>query len=346
MLAWLGYSRQGKGGWQRRKKHNETGENDKLDAKHNAGVGPGNAANEANLVAIFSFFSPSFHPAFSSDSFPCLSLVPRRLLHFSFRFARCVIPTRVFAASLSCRCRRSRPRMSSSPCARHSSLFTILFVPFPSFYPSILPKVFFALSAICFIGSPTLFLSFQISCPFNARFRCIFAVLVSRIESEDVDELLRKGFDLAKRARGDALRALVTSRAEIPRGPWNHFPTIEIDLPPLSRCSPERKPAPFFKKEHGLLDATSGTLFDQAIIFYVCILYKYHRNVSKRIDRLVRRLNSLVPFYDFLRVLTLKRIIEVSFVRNKFITAIIFPDIVLSSYWVIGAWIFTRSGFR
>lgn len=78
---------------------------------------------------------------------------------------------------------------------------------------------FYLLSAFCSIGSPTLLLSFQISCPFNARFRCIFAVLVSRIGSEDVVELLRKGFDLAKRARGDALRALVTSRAEIPRGP-------------------------------------------------------------------------------------------------------------------------------
>ena len=36
---------------------------------------------------------------------------------------------------------------------------------------------------------------------------------------EDVVGLLCKGFDLAKRARGDALRALVTSRAESSRGP-------------------------------------------------------------------------------------------------------------------------------
>lgn len=37
-------------------------------------------------------------------------------------------------------------------------------------------KKSFSLSAFCSIGSPTLFLSFQTSCLFNARFRCIFAV--------------------------------------------------------------------------------------------------------------------------------------------------------------------------
>lgn len=36
---------------------------------------------------------------------------------------------------------------------------------------------------------------------------------------EDVVGPLCKDFDLAKRARGDALRALVTSRAESSRGP-------------------------------------------------------------------------------------------------------------------------------
>lgn len=42
---------------------------------------------------------------------------------------------------------------------------------------------------------------------------------VDRALIEDVVGLLCKDFDLAKRARGDALRALVTSRAESSRGP-------------------------------------------------------------------------------------------------------------------------------
>lgn len=59
-----------------------TGENDKLDAKHNAGVGPGNSANEANLAAFFSLSSTRFirhfllSPFFSS-------------FFFSFTFVRC-----------------------------------------------------------------------------------------------------------------------------------------------------------------------------------------------------------------------------------------------------------------
>lgn len=59
-----------------------TGENDKLDAKHNAGVGPGNSANEANLAAFFSLSSARFirhfllSPFFSS-------------FFFSFTFVRC-----------------------------------------------------------------------------------------------------------------------------------------------------------------------------------------------------------------------------------------------------------------
>ena len=52
-----------------------TGENDKLDAKHNAGVGPGNSANEANLAAFFY----SFHSPLSPFSFLLFFLF---FLHF------------------------------------------------------------------------------------------------------------------------------------------------------------------------------------------------------------------------------------------------------------------------
>lgn len=89
---------------------------------------------------------------------------------------------------------------------------------------------------------------------------CLGRMLIVRWS--DVVRPLCKDFDLAKRA----LRALVTSRAESSRGPWNRFPTIEIGLPPLSRCSTERKPPRYsWGTSHGLSDAAAScTLFDHA----------------------------------------------------------------------------------
>ena len=93
---------------------------------------------------------------------------------------------------------------------------------FFSFLPFRSPPLAFSRDSFCLVclpltspASPFPFVSLVVSllC-FPSCVPCCIARSVSQIVSEEV---LCKGSDLAKRARGDALRALVTSRAEISR---------------------------------------------------------------------------------------------------------------------------------
>lgn len=169
-----------------------TGENDKLDAKHNAGVGPGirQLGQRGESRGNFSLFLPllvSRHFLLSPIFFPPF------LSFFHFRTNIALLFTRFLCNKRERSFRRMR----------------------------------------IFVWNNRLH-----------RFETTSRSLIEDVDRaliEDVVGLLCKDFDLAKRARGDALRALVTSRAESSRGPWNRFPTIEIG-PPLSRCSTERKP--------------------------------------------------------------------------------------------------------
>lgn len=147
-----------------------TGENDKLDAKHNAGVGPGNSANEANLAAFFSLLLVSF----ATFSFLLSSLL-------SF------FPSLSYDVKIECRYPvRSPENLSRFPRNRCEFLY--------------------------FRTTLHRFETFATGISIEDVDRALIGV-------EDVVGLLCKGFDLAKRARGDALRALVTSRAESSRGP-------------------------------------------------------------------------------------------------------------------------------
>lgn len=147
-----------------------TGENDKLDAKHNAGVGPGirQLGQRGESRGNFSLFLPllvSRHFLLSPIFFPPF------LSFFHFR--------------------------------------TNVALPFTQFYGAIREREVFE------------------ECEFSYgttlhRFETTSRSLIEDVDRaliEDVVGLLCKDFDLAKRARGDALRALVTSRAESSRGP-------------------------------------------------------------------------------------------------------------------------------
>lgn len=147
-----------------------TGENDKLDAKHNASVGPGirQLGQRGESRGNFSLFLPllvSRHFLLSPIFFPPF------LSFFHFRTNIALLFTRFLCNKRERSFRRMR----------------------------------------IFVWNNRLH-----------RFETTSRSLIEDVDRaliEDVVGLLCKDFDLAKRARGDALRALVTSRAESSRGP-------------------------------------------------------------------------------------------------------------------------------